>query len=263
MNLTWNEIIILFFLYSIMGWIMETIYRSVSNGKLYNPGMLTGPYVPLYGFAGVLLEFIHSIIQYEPLYVRAAAYCIIITAIEYVTGEIIWFIFKKRWWDYSGNILNFRGHICPSFSIMWMLLALFFETLIFPYCKMFISIVPDHTIIRLDYAVVMILSVDVLVSSRVIEKNGMKILTIARKYFIQRYPGMQLNRIMVGQMDLQVPVKFLSRINNGMNSSIQKFSNRRTVDIKRMFKKYSFKLNRLRARLLTLSDKRSSNAENK
>jgi hypothetical protein len=74
---------------------------------------------------------------------------------------------------------------------------------------------------------------------------------------------MQFNRIMVGQMDFQVPAKFLSRINSEMNSSIQKFSNRRTVDIKRMFKKYSFKLNRLRARLLTLSEKRSSNAGNK
>ena len=50
-NLLW-----FFFLYSVLGWIVEVIYHVVACGKIVNRGFLNGPVCPIYGFGmiGVL-----------------------------------------------------------------------------------------------------------------------------------------------------------------------------------------------------------------
>lgn len=51
----------LFFIGSIVGWILELFYRRiVSNGKWINPGFLVGPYLPLYGFRIMCILFVIS-----------------------------------------------------------------------------------------------------------------------------------------------------------------------------------------------------------
>ena len=46
----------LFFVGSLTGWVLELFYRRfVSQKKWVNPGFLSGPYLPIYGFGLVLL----------------------------------------------------------------------------------------------------------------------------------------------------------------------------------------------------------------
>ena len=54
----------LFFIGSVIGWILELFYRRmISSKKWINPGFLVGPYLPLYGFRFVciLLTFTNRI----------------------------------------------------------------------------------------------------------------------------------------------------------------------------------------------------------
>ena len=46
--------IALFFIYSFLGWSIETIGDTIKKKKFVNRGFLLGPYCPIYG-AGVLL----------------------------------------------------------------------------------------------------------------------------------------------------------------------------------------------------------------
>ena len=48
-----------FFFFSISGWIIEVAYRSAKNRHLVNPGFLKGPYLPIYGFGGLLRYLLH------------------------------------------------------------------------------------------------------------------------------------------------------------------------------------------------------------
>ncbi len=45
--------------------------------------------------------------------------CIGATVLEYVTGALTEALFKVRYWDYSNQILNFRGLICLSSTVAW------------------------------------------------------------------------------------------------------------------------------------------------
>ena len=51
MPFTFSEIIVLFFTYSVIGWIWETIYCSIKDHHYDYRGFLFGPYCPVYGFA--------------------------------------------------------------------------------------------------------------------------------------------------------------------------------------------------------------------
>ena len=49
------EYIIYFFIYSFIGWLIETIYALFVHGYFVKRGFLFGPICPIYGFGAVLL----------------------------------------------------------------------------------------------------------------------------------------------------------------------------------------------------------------
>ena len=51
MPYTPSEVIVLFFTYSVVGWLWETIYCSIKDHQYAYRGFLFGPYCPVYGFA--------------------------------------------------------------------------------------------------------------------------------------------------------------------------------------------------------------------
>ena len=52
------HVVLWFLVYSIMGWIVESIYMSVCNRKLTNRGFAKGPYCPIYGVGALTVFFI-------------------------------------------------------------------------------------------------------------------------------------------------------------------------------------------------------------
>lgn len=122
----------LFFIGSTLGWVLEVFFRRFFSAKKWiNPGFLTGPYLPLYGF-GVVALFGLSYIPINTGYVWLDALLIILimgavmTLIEYIAGLIFIKGMKIRLWDYSNRWGNIQGLICPLFSFFWLLIAAFF-----------------------------------------------------------------------------------------------------------------------------------------
>lgn len=115
----------LFFVGSCLGWCIEVVFRRfVSAKKWINPGFLTGPYLPIYGFGLVCLYGICSIPVDTGSAAGDAAVTIIImgvcmTAIEYVGGLVFIKGMKIKLWDYSDRFGNIQGIICPLFSLIW------------------------------------------------------------------------------------------------------------------------------------------------
>lgn len=119
------ELAFLFFVGSCLGWCLEVVYRRCFGAKKWiNPGFLTGPYLPLYGFGLTLLYGI----SYIPINTGAVwadklllilISGVILTALEYVAGLIFVRGMKLKLWDYSDIPGNIRGIICPLFSLLW------------------------------------------------------------------------------------------------------------------------------------------------
>lgn len=122
----------LFFIGSTSGWVLEVLFRRFCTAKKWiNPGFLTGPYLPLYGF-GVVGLFGISLIPIHTGYYWLDSLLIILimgvamTVIEYVAGLIFIKGMKIMLWDYSDRWGNIQGIICPLFSLFWLIISAFF-----------------------------------------------------------------------------------------------------------------------------------------
>ncbi|MDY3928136.1 MAG: putative ABC transporter permease [Clostridia bacterium] len=125
-------ILFLFFMGSLIGWVMELFFRRMINPekKWVNPGFLIGPYLPLYGFGLTILYLLASFERFIPIknvYVMRVVLFVIMAAamtlIEYIAGIIFIKKMKVKLWDYSDQRFNIGGVICLKYSCLWALLG--------------------------------------------------------------------------------------------------------------------------------------------
>lgn len=113
-----------FFIYSILGWLVESIYMSFCNKKWTNRGFIHGPICPIYGVGALTVYFILKPFSgnYIVLYFCGT---ILATALEYLTAIIMQRIFGCIWWDYNDKPFNYKGILCLESSIAWGFYTIF------------------------------------------------------------------------------------------------------------------------------------------
>lgn len=111
-----------FITYSMLGWLVESIYMSFCNKKLTNRGFAKGPFCPIYGFGAVLGYLIlHPLAEHKVvLYIVGA---IIATVFEFLVARLMEKTLGEVWWDYSEKPLNYKGVICAESTVAWGLYA--------------------------------------------------------------------------------------------------------------------------------------------
>lgn len=134
-----NLMLFEFIVFSMAGWVLEVIYRSLTNKRFVNPGFLTGPYLPIYGTGALIISSIAYATMHMPVAYKFAIYFILLSLLEYFTGAILYIITGKRYWDYTDEPLNIQGHVCLPFSVIWGWLALAFEFAVLPLYSYFVA----------------------------------------------------------------------------------------------------------------------------
>ncbi|AEF80749.1 putative ABC transporter permease [Leadbettera azotonutricia] len=116
-----------YFLYfgvmSFIGWIIEVIYRSCKEKRPVNPGFLSGPFLPIYGFGAVIITAVNVEAKTLSPVLGWAITLISPTVLEYFGGWIMEKFFNMKLWDYHKQRFNLQGRICLRFSIYWAALA--------------------------------------------------------------------------------------------------------------------------------------------
>ncbi len=110
--------IFFFYLYSFLGWCWESAFVSVRKKRLVNRGFMRGPFLPLYGSGAIMMLVVSKPFVGNTLLVYFAG-CVGATLLELVTGIVMEALFKVRYWDYSNQKFNYKGHICLSSTIAW------------------------------------------------------------------------------------------------------------------------------------------------
>jgi len=133
-----SYILVFFTAYSFTGWIIELIYRSWTQKRFVNPGFLFGPFVPVYGFGALVIISIQTYISGFSIPLQFLIYLVLLTAVEFITGEIFERIFDLQLWDYSDNGLNYRGKVCLTFSLGWAVLAMGVAYMLHPFLSKYV-----------------------------------------------------------------------------------------------------------------------------
>ena len=135
------RILAYFVVYSVAGFIIETIFGLLTKGVLESrKSFLYGPFCSIYGLGAVLM--ILPLQKYKKNnYTLFFAGFFIGSIIEYMVSLVGELIFHIKWWDYSDQMFNINGRICVLFSLFWGLLAIYLMSDINPRTDKFIDFV--------------------------------------------------------------------------------------------------------------------------
>ena len=136
--------LLIFYLYSFVGWVWESCYVSLKKARWVNRGFLNGPFLPIYGF-GALTILLSTLAVRENLpliflFGMAAA-----SVLEYFTGVGMEKIFPVRYWDYSNQKFNLNGHICLTSSLAWGFFSVLLVRVIHPPVETAVLSIPATT----------------------------------------------------------------------------------------------------------------------
>ncbi|MBQ9928133.1 MAG: hypothetical protein IJO65_09150 [Lachnospiraceae bacterium] len=118
-----------FYFYCFFGWVFESTYVSLKKKQFVNRGFMRGPFLPIYGSGGIMM-LVASMPFQDNIFMTYIAGCIGATALELFTGVTMEALFKVRYWDYSDQKFNFKGHICLSSTIAWGFLTILMTELL-------------------------------------------------------------------------------------------------------------------------------------
>ena len=96
MELNLLKILTYFILYSFLGWIMESVFRSICEKKLINTGFLKGPFCPIYGIGAIIMILILNSFK-SNMIVLFIISMLVLTIWEYIVGYLLEKIFKTKY----------------------------------------------------------------------------------------------------------------------------------------------------------------------
>lgn len=169
MELNLLKILTYFILYSFLGWIIESVFRSICEKKLINTGFLKGPFCPIYGIGAIIMILILNSFK-SNMIVLFIISMLVLTIWEYIVGYLLEKIFKTKYWDYSDHKFNFQGRICLTNSIYWGVLGVVFVKYIHPFIQNFINQI-DVNILKYVTTICMIILIVDAISTIVKFKN--------------------------------------------------------------------------------------------
>ena len=159
------EWLLFFYTYSFLGWVFESCYVSIRKKRWVNRGFLKGPFLPIYGGGAVMMLFVSYPFK-ENLILTFFAGAVGATLLELVTGMLLEAIFKVRYWDYSNQKFNYKGHICLSSTIAWGFLTIGMNVVLHPGIIGILALLPERPVRIVMGLVTCFLLTDITISVR-------------------------------------------------------------------------------------------------
>ncbi len=150
---------LIFMLSAVFGWMYEEILCILKDHVIEKRGFLYGPYLPIYGWGSLLILFVTHKIKKHPVF--SFFLIMIVTGIlEYCSGYIMFLIWHKKWWDYTGFFLNIDGFVCLTSIISFAIGGLFLIYIVSPLVKKNFQTIPYRHLQLLSISLFLIYLID-------------------------------------------------------------------------------------------------------
>ena len=122
MEYSWYDLVLLYMVYSFLGWVAETVVAAARGRGFVKRGFAAGPFCYVYGFAAVVMTIgladLRSSLGY--LFLGCA---LISTLVEWLAAKLLERLHHRTWWDYSNHKFNIDGYVCLPYSLLWGVLG--------------------------------------------------------------------------------------------------------------------------------------------
>ena len=160
------NMIYIFTICSLIGYLVEILYVFLVVGKLVNRGMLYGPYCPIYGFGGIILYLLFYNLKKDKRYIPYAFFVssVVLGTFELLSGLFFKYICGIEMWNYSGHFLNILNYTTVPILIGWGILGTLYVFFLHPVLIKIINVIPLGFKKRLAYILVFIFLFDTIFS---------------------------------------------------------------------------------------------------
>lgn len=126
--------IMLFLLFSFIGWIIDTTYSSIVAKNFKASGYYKNlPFCPIYGLGGIVIYQSFSELSKYTSTIIILLTTFLIILLEYIGGIFCEKVLDEKLWDYSDMRFNLHGHISLLHSFYWFVLITILYYLTSPY----------------------------------------------------------------------------------------------------------------------------------
>lgn len=159
------RILAYFVLYSILGFIVETVFAFLAEGVIESrKSFLYGPFCAIYGVGAVAMIVGLQKCQKNHITLFIGGF-ILGSVVEYLISLLGELVFHVKWWDYSNMAFNIQGRICLTFSIAWGILGVFLLKVINPRMDKIIAKIPVKFLKTASIVIVVFMFIDWMISS--------------------------------------------------------------------------------------------------
>ena len=161
-----SSLILIFFIFSIIGWLWEVSLHLIEDGTFVNRGVMHGPWLPIYGCGGVLVLVVLNKFREKPL-LEFISIIILCGIVEYFTSFYLELTHNGvKWWDYSGYFLNLNGRICAEGLLVFGLGGIAAVYFLSPLLDNLIRKINSKILIPLVTSLVIVFTIDQIYSSK-------------------------------------------------------------------------------------------------
>ncbi|MCL2002074.1 putative ABC transporter permease [Candidatus Saccharibacteria bacterium] len=108
--LPFHTLLFIFAFCAALGWVYEMIAYACMRRRLTFRGLLVGPFLPIYGFGGVVIILLGHNTEASPIVLFLVGMAVA-TVFEYLASVFLELTFKMSWWDYDHFKLNYKGKV--------------------------------------------------------------------------------------------------------------------------------------------------------
>ena len=147
-----------FFVYSSIGWILETVVVALHRRKFVNRGVLAGPLCCRYGIFMVMITVFGRELHGSWFFLLIGS-SVIAGFVEWTSGRLLEKVNHKKWWDYSKEKYNLDGYTSLRSAVLNGIVGVVCLHYVNPLLKLVTSIVPTfifHVVLLCGLAVLAI-----------------------------------------------------------------------------------------------------------
>ena len=161
-KINWYNMIHIFLIASVLGWVIENTFNLIRTGELVNPSALViGPIDMAYGIGACVLTIL--LIEFKNCsYIK-------LFIIGFIGGSVLEYIMSLGMelflgftvWDYSKYAFNINGRICLLFSVFWGILGIIWIKVCYPFLNEIIERISSKTKKTIAIIIVVFLLLDI------------------------------------------------------------------------------------------------------
>ena len=160
-------LLLVFVVSGIFGFIYETFFYRIDLGYFVKRGTTYGPWIPIYGYGGVLIAVMTYKFRKKPIVVFILS-LIISGTIEFLVGYLLFNIKGIRLWDYNIEIWNFGnigGFICLRSLLFFGISGMLLIYCIIPVLKKIANYLSETALTLVSLIPGIMFIVDIIISS--------------------------------------------------------------------------------------------------